>query len=143
MSSVFVSFTNLQISSDGFFSLRLGAGQLLPQHLLPHVDGLQRLLDVEEVLLEETERQEHVLFWPRLEPEIVKPPPKTLRVESIQSFTNLTLGFSAAPQCYSISEVIRDDVFHIYNIYISSDQTGSERNKVEFLGSFLFLQRAT
>ena len=41
----------LQIASDGFFSFRLGAGQLLPQHLLPHVDRLQRLLDVEEVLL--------------------------------------------------------------------------------------------
>lgn len=45
------SLAYLQISSDGFFSFRLGAGQLLPQHLLPHVDRLQRLLDVEEVLL--------------------------------------------------------------------------------------------
>lgn len=41
----------LKISSDGFLSFGLGTGQLLPQHLLPHVDGLQRLLDVKEVLL--------------------------------------------------------------------------------------------
>lgn len=43
----------LQIAPHGLLSFRLGAGQLLPQHLLPHVDGLQRLLDVEEVLLQE------------------------------------------------------------------------------------------
>lgn len=46
-----VCFGYLQISSNGFLSFRLGARQLLPQHLLSHVDGLQRLLDVEEVLL--------------------------------------------------------------------------------------------
>lgn len=45
----------LQVPTDRFFSFGLGAGQLLPQHLLPHVDGLQRLLDVEEVLLQETQ----------------------------------------------------------------------------------------
>ena len=47
----------LQVASDGFLSFGLGAGQLLPQHLLPHVDGLQRLLDVEEVLLKEPQTQ--------------------------------------------------------------------------------------
>ena len=57
---VLVFFAYLQISSDGFLSFRLGAGQLLPQHLLPHVDGLQRLLDVEEVLLKMSEREKHV-----------------------------------------------------------------------------------
>lgn len=46
-----VCYGYLQISSNGFLSFRLGARQLLPQHLLSHVDGLQRLLDVEEVLL--------------------------------------------------------------------------------------------
>lgn len=42
----------LQIAPHGLLPFGLGAGQLLPQHLLPHVDGLQRLLDVEEVLLQ-------------------------------------------------------------------------------------------
>lgn len=46
-----VCYGYLQISSNGFLSFRLCARQLLPQHLLSHVDGLQRLLDVEEVLL--------------------------------------------------------------------------------------------
>lgn len=96
----FFSLANLQISSDGFFSFRLGAGQLLPQHLLPHVDGLQRLLDVEEVLLEETERQKLFVL-------------STTRAADCKTatgvlFTNLTLEFSAAPnnpQYYSINEV--------------------------------------
>lgn len=50
----YLILAHLQVPADGLFSFGLGAGQLLPQHLLPHVDGLQRLLDVEEVLLQET-----------------------------------------------------------------------------------------
>lgn len=49
MASVYYGY--LQISSNGFLSFRLGARQLLPKHLLSHVDGLQRLLDIKEVLL--------------------------------------------------------------------------------------------
>lgn len=46
----------LQVAADRLLPLGLGAGQLLPQHLLPHVDGLQRLLDVKEVLLQRENR---------------------------------------------------------------------------------------
>lgn len=42
----------LQISPDRFFTFGFGTGQLLPQHFLPHVDSLEGLLDVKEILLE-------------------------------------------------------------------------------------------
>jgi len=48
-----IDYSYLQVAPHGLLSFGLGAGQLLPEHLLPHVDGLQRLLDVEEVLLKE------------------------------------------------------------------------------------------
>lgn len=51
--------TYLQVTSDRLLPFGLGAGQLLPQHLLPHVDGLQSLLDIEEVLLV-TKKKENV-----------------------------------------------------------------------------------
>jgi len=44
---------HLQVPSNSLLPFGLGRSQLFTQHFLPHVDGLQRLLQVKQVLLQQ------------------------------------------------------------------------------------------